>query len=108
MERSTSCVRACLRELRRRLGSGVVLEVRADWAFFSDEIVTLLGEEGVEFALSVPFDRFAELKQLVDRRKRWQRINGQYSFTGRIPAGDDRGLKIDLLNVLSKNTQCDE
>lgn len=73
-------MRACLCELRQRLGSGVALEVRADSAFFSDEIVSLLGELGVEFALSVPFERFAELKQLVENRKRWRRIDDQYSF----------------------------
>jgi len=68
------------RELRQRMGSGMVLEVRADSAFFSDEIVTVLGEAGVEFALSVPLERFAELKQLIENRKCWRRINNQYSF----------------------------
>jgi hypothetical protein len=36
-----------------------------DSAFFSDEIVMALQEQGVEFTLSVPFERFVELKGTV-------------------------------------------
>lgn len=77
---AASFMRACLREMRCYLGSGVVLEVRADSAFFADEIVSMLGVEGVEFALAVPFERFGELKDWVEQRRRWQRFNGQYGY----------------------------
>ena len=98
-------MRACLRELRQRLGSGVVLEVRADSAFFSDEIVTLLGEAGVEFALSVPFERFAELKQLIENRKRWRRINGQYSFFEHWWAPKSWGYRYRFVFVRTRSVQ---
>jgi len=35
-----------------------------DSAFFSDEIVMALAEQRVEFTISVPFERFVELKRL--------------------------------------------
>lgn len=98
-------MRSCLRELRRRLGAGVVLEVRADSAFFSDEIVTLLGEEGVEFALSVPFERFAELKELVENRKRWRRIDEQYSFFEHWWAPKSWGYRYRFVFIRTRSTQ---
>jgi hypothetical protein len=51
-----------------------------DSAFFSDEIVTLLDGLGVEFTLSVPFERFVELKRMIEGRKRWRRFNETWSF----------------------------
>jgi hypothetical protein len=50
---------------------GVRIEVRMDSAFFSDDIVTALAERGVEFTISVPFERFVELKALIEQRQRW-------------------------------------
>lgn len=69
----------CIRALRAVLPR-VVVEVRMDNAFFSDDIVSLLEQEGVEFTISVPFERFAELKGLVEGRKRWNRITGGYGY----------------------------
>jgi len=57
-----------------------VLEVRLDSAFFSDEIVRTLHELGVEFSISVPFERFVELKQRIERRHRWHRANAELSY----------------------------
>ena len=51
----------CLQVLKEAL-PGITLEARMDSAFFSNG-VTLLEEQGVEFSLSVPFERFAEFEQ---------------------------------------------
>ncbi len=51
-----------------------------DSAFFSDEIVTLLETQGVEFSLSVPFERFAELKRMIQERRRWKRMDARWSW----------------------------
>lgn len=67
---------ACLDEVRRLL-PGVILEVRMDSAFFSDAIVTALDKRGVEFTISVPFERFTALKGMVEGRQRWRRLDGQ-------------------------------
>ena len=57
-----------------------VIEVRADSAFFSDELVTLLRNHRVEFTLSVPFERFTELKEMIEDRKRWRTVDVDRSF----------------------------
>jgi hypothetical protein len=64
---------ACIRAVREVVPYAVI-EVRMDSAFFSDEIISALEEEGVEFSGSVPFERFAELKRRIEARKRWRRL----------------------------------
>ena len=50
-----------------------VLEMRADSAFFSEELVRIQDQHGTEFSFSVPFERFVELKGLIESRRRWHR-----------------------------------
>ena len=69
----------CVRQVRNVL-PGVILEVRMDSAFFSDEIITALNEQGVQFSISVPFERFVELKQMIERRQRWFAIDDELSY----------------------------
>jgi len=69
---------ACIRAVREAL-PGVLIEVRMDSAFFSDEVVLALDEAGIEFTVSVPFERFTELKAKIERQKRWQRLSGEVS-----------------------------
>lgn len=70
---------ACVHAVRKAL-PGVVVEVRMDSAFFSDEIVSALQANGVEFTLSVPFERFTQLKGMIENRQRWQTISGDVSY----------------------------
>lgn len=49
----------------------IQIQVRIDNAFFSDEIVMAFAERGVEFTISVPFERFVELKWIIEQRRRW-------------------------------------
>lgn len=72
-------VLGCIRILRQEL-PWVKIEIRMDSAFFSDEIVTLLDGEGVEFSLSVPFERFVELKGMIEQRKRWRCFDETWSY----------------------------
>lgn len=69
----------CVRQVRKQLPS-VIVEVRMDSAFFSDEIVTALSEQNVEFTISVPFERFVELKKMIESRQRWSAINDDLSY----------------------------
>jgi len=69
---------ACIQEVRQAL-PGITIEVRMDSAFFSDEIVSYLQQAGIEFTVSVPFERFAELKGMIEARQRWQRVNSEVS-----------------------------
>ena len=70
---------ACVREIKAILPHCIV-EARMDSAFFSDDIVRMLDTEGVQFTISVPFERFAALKALIESRKRWRQLTGQCSF----------------------------
>ncbi len=71
---------ACIQRVREDIPWGVQIEVRMDSAFFSDEIVHALEELGVEYTISVPFERFVELKQMIEGRKRWERFNPDVSY----------------------------
>jgi len=70
---------ACIQAVREAL-PGITIEVRMDSAFFSDEIVTALQEAGIEFTISVPFERFAELKGMIEARQRWRRVSRDVSY----------------------------
>ena len=63
-------VRKCIDRVREGL-PGVIIEIRMDSAFFSDEMVRALETLGIEFTISVPFERFTELKRLVQERRVW-------------------------------------
>jgi hypothetical protein len=72
-------IESCIRQVRAVLPE-CIMEVRMDCAFFSDAIVGMLEAEGVEFTISVPFERFATLKSIVERRKRWHELDDQWSY----------------------------
>jgi len=55
----------------------VVLESRMDGAFFSQQTLTLMDLYGVECTLSVPFERFPVLKQMIESRRRWRHLDGE-------------------------------
>ena len=70
---------ACIQAVRAALPHARI-EVRMDSAFFSDEIVSALEAWRIEFTVSVPFERFAELKGMIEGRRRWRRLNHGVSF----------------------------
>jgi hypothetical protein len=70
---------ACIREIRA-IAPRAIIEVRMDSAFFSDAIVGRLENEGVEFTISVPFERFAKLKGIVEGRKRWRHLDQRCNY----------------------------
>jgi len=76
---AASFMRGCVRAVRTRLGHAVV-ESRVDSAFFSDEIVTLFNELGVEFTLSLPFERFPQLKSIIESRQRWRKLDQDWDY----------------------------
>jgi hypothetical protein len=70
---------ACIQEVLEAIPHARI-EVRMDSAFFSDEVVWALDVYSIEFTISVPFERFAELKQMIEGRRRWRRLNGEISY----------------------------
>ena len=55
--------------------------------------------------MSVPFQRFAELKQLIENRKRWRRINGQCSFFEHWWAPKSWGWRYRFVLVRNRSVQ---
>jgi hypothetical protein len=60
----------CVEAVRAVLPSAQI-ETRMDSAFFSDEMVSTLDALGAEYTISVPFERFTELKQKIEERSYW-------------------------------------
>jgi hypothetical protein len=69
----------CIRTIRSAC-PGIIIEARMDSAFFSDQIVRALQKESIEFTISVPFERFSELKKMIQGRKRWKFFNSELSY----------------------------
>ena len=70
---------ACLNEIRQILPR-VILEVRMDCAFFSEEIVRALDALGIQYTISVPFERLTQLKRKIEKRLLWHRADRNVKF----------------------------
>lgn len=57
-----------------------ILEARMDSAFFDKKIFNLLDLYGVEATMSVPFERLPKLKGIVEARRRWRRLDSEWSY----------------------------
>ena len=64
-------IERCVRTVRESLPRAKI-EVRIESAFFNQGIVERLHSLGVTFSVSVPFERFAELKAMIEGRQRWR------------------------------------
>ena len=69
----------CLSEAKTQL-PGAVLESRMDSAFFSQNIMSTFNSKHVKFTASVPFERLPQLKEMIESRKRWRKIDSQWSY----------------------------
>jgi hypothetical protein len=69
----------CFENLRAKL-KGTTFESRMDSAFFSKKIMTVFDDNHVKFTASVPFERLTELKGKIEQRKRWRRIDKEWSY----------------------------
>jgi len=67
--------KACIERVRRAVPAARI-EVRMDSAFFSDAMIGELERLRVEYAISAPFERFCELKEMAQSRARWTPIPG--------------------------------
>lgn len=65
----------CVGQLRATQPKAV-LEGRMDSAFFSDKLVTEAEELELEYTISVPFERFTELKAMIEQQEHWEETPG--------------------------------
>ena len=57
-----------------------MFESRIDSAFFNQKILSVLDTKNVKFTASVPFERFSQLKGMIEQRKRWRTIDRHWSY----------------------------
>lgn len=69
----------CIARLRNTL-PGMIIEVRMDGAFFSDAIVSALDKANIEYTISVPFERFSDLKKRIENRSRWNNLDKTHDY----------------------------
>lgn len=70
---------SCFQNIKSQL-KGTIIESRMDSAFFNKDILSMLGGNHVKFTASVPFERFPQLKYMIEKRKRWNKIDAQWSY----------------------------
>ena len=78
-----------------------------DSAFFSDALVGTLTRQGVEFTISVPFERFVELKRMIEQRRRWRRVDDEthYFESSWKPQCWDRRFRFVFIRTRAKKQQ---
>jgi hypothetical protein len=69
----------CFDEARIEL-KDTAFESRIDSAFFNRKVLSVLEGRNVQFSASVPFERFPQLKDMIEHRKRWRRIGNDWSY----------------------------
>lgn len=72
-------IRQCIEKVRKTMPH-VVIETRMDGAFFSEDIVAMLDEYGVEYTITVPFERYTTINCFIEERRRWNRMSAVQSF----------------------------
>jgi hypothetical protein len=72
-------MKGCFEKVRGELDPAI-LESRMDAAFFDKKILGVLDQAGVKFTTSVPFERLAELKGMIEHRRRWRLIDKEWSY----------------------------
>ena len=99
-------VLVCIEAVRAVLPKALI-EIRMDSAFFSDKIVGTLARQGVEFTISVPFERFVELKRMIEQRRRWRRVDTETHFfeTAWKPQCWDRCFRFVFIRTRAKKQQ---
>ncbi len=69
----------CFQKARAALPN-TLFESRMDSAFFSQNTLVSLGSSHVKFTASVPFERFPELKSMIEQRSRWRAIDREWAY----------------------------
>ena len=57
-----------------------IFESRVDSAFFNQDVLSVFDQNHVKFTASVPFERFPQLKDKIEQRKRWRKIDKEWSY----------------------------
>ena len=72
---SIGFLREVNRQIEETLGTGYRQRYRMDGAFFHAGVLSRLLGFGAEFAVKVPFHRWLGLREMIQERKRWKRVD---------------------------------
>ena len=72
-------IRSCVEAVRERRPRAQI-EARMDSAFFDGALLEELRKQRIEFTTSVPFERLAGLKAIIEARRRWRTIDPQWQY----------------------------
>jgi len=72
-------IEKCLATVRKT-SPEATLESRLDSAFFNEDLLPIFQRHGAEFSISVPFERFAELKGMIEARQKWHDGGGDWDY----------------------------
>lgn len=70
---------SCVEEVKRAMPKAI-LESRMDCAFFDEKLLLQHDAAGVEFTASVPFERFPELKAMIETTSDWTVIDAKWAY----------------------------
>lgn len=73
---SVDFVKMCIERVKADLPHAKI-EVRMDSAFNTIAMIEMLESKGVEYSISVAFERLAELKGKIESRKRWKKCKNK-------------------------------
>ena len=71
-------IKHCVDSVREAL-PGTRVESRMDSAFYNETLIDHLHRTGVAFTASVPFERWTDLKSMVEHCQQWSRVNNEMS-----------------------------
>jgi hypothetical protein len=91
-------VQECFGHLKRAVPDAI-REARFDSAHFEEKRLVALDDDGVEFTCSVPFERFVELKQLIEQQQTWIGLDEKWSYStvGLAPKSWEAGRRFRYL-----------
>jgi len=69
----------CFKKAKSEINPAII-ESRVDSAFFSEKILSMLDGENIHFTASVPFERFVELKEMIEGCRCWRQIDEDWSY----------------------------
>lgn len=72
-------IRQCVQLIKNTCPQAVI-ETRMDGAFFSEAVICALDELGVQYTISVPFERYLSIKCYIEERRRWRSMRGNDSY----------------------------
>ncbi len=100
---SIQFMKNCFSKIKSEL-NGTIIESRMDSAFFNKNTCNLLNDTKIKFTVSVPFERFTELKGMVEAQGSWSKIDKKCSFfeTQWKPKSWDRSFRFIFIRTKNK------